>query len=108
MALPKVAQAQATCQGSLASSSSSAPALAKFVPAATRSGVVFHTWLDTNRPSAGHVVLENTNPYPVAVRFDAELRGAAGPVPGGSRCVWLRPQEYGVAALEYTDGTLSG
>lgn len=103
-----MAEAQAVCQGSLATSFSSVPALAKFVPAATRSGVVFHSWLDTNRtPAAGHLVLENTNSYPVAVRFDAELRGAAGSVPGGSRCVWLRPHEFGGAVLEYTAETLS-
>jgi Flp pilus assembly protein TadD len=105
MALPRPAQAQGTCQGSLSASSSAAPALAKFVPAAERSGVVFHAWLDPNRPAA-HLVLENTNGYPVAVSYQAELRGAAGPVATGTRCVWIRAGEFvldrpGVTVFEY-------
>lgn len=105
MALPRPAQAQGTCQGSLSASASAAPALAKFVPAAERSGVVFHAWLDPNRPAA-HLVLENTNGYPVAVSFQAELRGASGPVSTGTRCVWIRAGEFvldrpGVTVFEY-------
>lgn len=93
MALPRSAQAQGTCQGTLSASTSAAPALAKFVPAAERSGVVFHAWLDPNRPAA-HLILENTNGYPVAVRFQAELRGASGPASTGTRCVWIRAGEF--------------
>ncbi|MBD0318815.1 MAG: hypothetical protein ICV87_00670 [Gemmatimonadetes bacterium] len=110
MALPRAAQAQGTCQGSLAASASSAPALAKYVPAAERSGVVFHGWLDPNRPAA-HLIVENTNTYPVAVSFQAELRGASGPVSSPTRCVWVAAGEFvqdvpGVTVFEYP-GTLS-
>lgn len=102
MALPRAAQAQGTCQGSLAASTSAAPALAKFIPAAERSGVVFHSWLDPRRPAA-HLVVENTNAYPVAVSFQAELRGSSGPVSSATRCVWIRAGEFvrDLPAIEY-------
>ncbi len=112
-ALPLRAQEQGACQGSLSASSSSAPALAKFTPAAERSGVVFHAWLDVNRaPPGAHLVIENTNPYSVAVRFEAELRGDAGPASTGSRCVWIRAREFaldrpGLTVFEYRGSTLS-
>jgi hypothetical protein len=112
-ALPLRAQEQGACQGSLSASSSSAPALAKFTPAAERSGVVFHAWLDVNRaPPGAHLVIENTNPYSVAVRFEAELRGDAGPVSTGSSCVWIRAREFaldrpGLTVFEYRGTTLS-
>ncbi len=113
MALPLGAQAQGACQGSLSTSSPSAPALAKYTPAAERSGVVFHGWLDAMRtPPSAHLVIENTNPYPVAVRFEAELRGGSGPVATGSRCVWIRTREFaldvpGLTVFEYPGTTLS-
>jgi hypothetical protein len=112
-ALPLRAQEQGPCQGSLSASSSSAPALAKFTPAAERSGVVFHGWLDVNRaPASAHLVIENTNPYSVAVRFEAELRGDAGPASTGSRCVWIRAREFaldrpGLTVFQYRGTTLS-
>lgn len=113
MALPLRAQEQGPCQGSLSASSASAPALAKFTPAAERSGVVFHGWLDVNRaPPAAHLVIENTNPYAVAVRFEAELRGGSGPAAAGSRCVWIRARQFaldrpGLTVFEYPGATLS-
>jgi hypothetical protein len=95
MALPLGAQEQGACQGSLHASSSSAPALAKYTPAADRAGVVFHHWVDPLRePPRAHLVLENTNPYPVAVRFGAELRGSTGSVATGSGCMWIRAHEF--------------
>lgn len=112
-ALPLRAQEQGACQGSLSASSPSAPALAKFTPAAERSGVVFHGWLDVLRaPPSAHLVIENTNPYSVAVRFDAELRGDAGPASTGSRCVWIRAREFaldrpGLTVFQYRGTTLS-
>ncbi|HEX8362835.1 MAG TPA: hypothetical protein VF613_22115 [Longimicrobium sp.] len=113
MALPLRAQEQGPCQGPLSSSSPSAPALAKFTPAAERSGIVFHGWVDAIRtPPRAHLVIENTNPYPVAVRFEAELRGGSGPLATGSRCVWIRAREFaldrpGVTVFDYPGTTLS-
>lgn len=113
MALPLRAQEQGPCQGSLSTSSPSAPALAKYTPAAERSGIVFHHWLDAIRvPPRAHLVLENTNPHPVAVRFQAELRGDAGSTPTPPRCVWIRAHEFvraepGLTVFDYRGTRLS-
>jgi Flp pilus assembly protein TadD len=98
LATAPAALAQAACQGqSYDDSSPNAPGFSKFIPVADREGVIFHAWIDNAAsPTAARMVVENSNDYPVLVRFDVELRGRAGSRERAGRCVLIRGHEYAI------------
>ncbi|HEX7243132.1 MAG TPA: hypothetical protein VF263_22805, partial [Longimicrobiaceae bacterium] len=108
-------RAQGPCPGGgFGASVPEARALAKFTPAAAAEGVTVHGWLDTGRtPAEGHLVVQNANPHPVAVRFRVELRGSGGTMEAGERCVMVRARQFVLdrdrnTVFAYGPGTLWG
>ncbi|HEX2092827.1 MAG TPA: hypothetical protein VHG28_10515 [Longimicrobiaceae bacterium] len=108
-------RAQEGCPGEpFLDSSPRAASLSKFTPVARHGGVVFHSWLDTGRSQPrAHLAVENSNSYPVAVRYRVELRGSRGPMDQGERCVTIRAHEYvldtgGNTVFAYHSGPLWG
>lgn len=109
LAGPAPAPAQGACPGaSFAASSPTAEALGASLAAAHHEGVVVHARVaaDTAR-----LIVENSNPHPVEVRFDVDLLGSGPTRTLRGRCVRVRNHEFGVdttpaTAIPYPSGTL--
>ncbi|HEU0016236.1 MAG TPA: hypothetical protein VFQ45_21330, partial [Longimicrobium sp.] len=113
-ALNGAAQAQATCQGnSFRGSAPAAPMLGTFVPVAEGNGVIVHGITDAGDRAQARLVVENTNPVPVQVRFRVTLSGTAGARTLSQSCVMVRHHQFAVGdssgiAFRYPTGQLRG
>ena len=114
LGLPPGALAQGPClDASFAASSPYARTLNTFTPAAQGEGVIVHARVESGDSARAHLVVENTNPHPVEVRFDAEMRGSAGTITLRGRCIRVRAHEFaqgrtGSTLLPYPGAGLVG
>lgn len=92
LAVTAPAGAQARCPGGSFRGSTATPrSYARFSPEAADSGVI--VYVGGSAPGE-RVMVENTNPYPVAVRFRAAGAGAGAP---GAVCLQVRSHQYAYA-----------